>query len=194
MSSAVEIANQALTKIGADRITSFSDETTPARVMSTIYEPTKTSLLRSYPWNCAIKREKLAQLADEPLNEFPFQYQLPEGFIKLLDVWAGEQKMDRPGAAMRAWAVEGDKLLTHDQNLNIKYVANIESQDMDAHVEEAFVAKLASEASYAIQASNTNQDALLGIYQMKLDEARTTDNLEQPHTIFRISRLQNVRY
>mgnify|MGYP001815549406 CR=1 FL=1 len=193
MSSAVDIANNALTRLGADRIISFADETTEARTMSTIYEQTKAALLRSYPWNCAVKRAKLAQLADAPVNEYPFQYAVPEGCLRILDVWSGDYKTTRQGDGQRAWVLEGKTILSHDENIIVKYVDNISESEMDIHVEEVLIAKLAMEASYTLQASVGNQTTMTSLYQMKLEEARTVDNLETSHTTFDISTLRAVR-
>lgn len=194
MSSSVEIANQALTRLGADRITSFSDETTEAKVMSTLYPASKRSLLRSYDWNCAVKREKLAQLAEAPVNEFAYQYAVPEMCLRVLDVWSGDKKPVRYTDGTRAWVLEGKRLMTDYENIYIRYIEDVTETQLDPHVEEALVAKLAFEAAYTIQASSTAQSNFGSIYNMTLEEARTTDNLEMPHTTFDINRLRTVRY
>lgn len=194
MSSSVDIANQALTRLGADRIISFNDETTVAKVMSVLYEPTKRSLLRMYPWNCATRRAKLAQLAEPPVNEFTYQYSLPENCLRVLEVWSGEKHPSRYTDGTRGWKVEGKRLLTDYDNIYIRFIEDVVETEFDPHVEEALVAKLAFDASYTIQASNTTQTNFATIFGTALEEAKTTDNMEMPHTTFDISRLRNVRY
>ena len=194
MSSAVEIANQALTQLGADRITSFGDESTEAAVMSTLYDGVKRALLRIYEWNCAIRRAKLAKLVEAPANEYAFQYQVPEGCLRVLDLWEGDYRTTKAGDGTRAWVLEGKTILSNSENIYIRYILDINEGEMDATFEEVFVAKLAAEAAYTLLASPTEQQAHAGIYMSKLEEARTVDNLETSHTTFNIDKLRVVRY
>jgi len=54
--SSVGISNIALSKIGAQRITSFSENTENARLLNAIYGTIRDEVLRAHPWNFAIKR------------------------------------------------------------------------------------------------------------------------------------------
>lgn len=54
--SSVGIANIALSKIGVQRLTSFSENTEPARLLNAIYGTLRDEVLRAHPWNFAIKR------------------------------------------------------------------------------------------------------------------------------------------
>jgi len=193
MSSKIDIANQALTALGATRIISFDDESTEADVMNTIYEPVKRALLRSYPWNCATRRAKLAQLTDPPVNEYNYQFALPEDCLKVLNVYVGDWEDVRESWEQSEFRIEGKKLLTNSQNIIIKYILDIPEGTMDSHVEMAFVAKLASEAAYPIQGSPSNVQMFLQISELKTNEARTTDNLESGTEIFITRRLDAVR-
>ena len=74
--SAVQICNNALIKLGANTITSLSDDTKPARLCNKIYTVLRDDLLRSHPWNFAIGRSSLAQLVDAPAFGFSFQYRV----------------------------------------------------------------------------------------------------------------------
>jgi hypothetical protein len=194
MSSAIDIANQALTTLGADRIISFSDGTTEADVMATIYEPQKKAFLRAYPWNFAIKRAKLAQLADAPVNEYQYQYALPDDFIKLLNLYKGDYQTVREHDEQSEYQIEGRRILSNSTNLYLKYVYDVVESQFEAAAEMAFVAKLAAEASYPLQGSPGNQQTLLQIAELKMVEARTSDNLEAGTEIFRTTRLDQVRY
>lgn len=54
--SSVGIANIALSKIGAQRIVSFSENTENARLLNAIYGTIRDEVLRAHPWNFAITR------------------------------------------------------------------------------------------------------------------------------------------
>ena len=64
----IQIANMALTMLGADTITAFTDSTEPARALSAIYDYTRDDMLREYPWSWAIKRAELEVVNDTILD------------------------------------------------------------------------------------------------------------------------------
>ena len=59
MTTKTDIANQALSLIGADSITSFEENTSTARRMRTVYDSSRKALLRLHPFQCSTKRIKL---------------------------------------------------------------------------------------------------------------------------------------
>ena len=56
MTTKTDIANQALSLIGADSITSFEENTSTARRMRTVYDSSRKALLRLHPFQCSTKR------------------------------------------------------------------------------------------------------------------------------------------
>ena len=193
MSSKIDIANQALTALGADRIISFDDEATEADVMNTIYDPVKISLLRSYPWNCATRRSRLAQSADAPANEYQYKFALPENNLRILGVYEGDYIKIRNWDEYTEFRIEGKWLLSNSTNIFVRYIHDIAETEMDAHVEMALVAKLAAEACYPIQGVMSNYTNFVQVAELKMVEARTTDNLESGTEVFKTTRLDEVR-
>jgi len=59
-----DIANSALAKLGAEEITSLSDTTRRARLVNRQFVKIRDKLLRSHPWNFAIKRSFLQAISD----------------------------------------------------------------------------------------------------------------------------------
>lgn len=59
-----DIANSALLKLGAESITSLSDTTRRARLVNEQFNKIRKRLLRSHPWNFAMKRQYLQVLRD----------------------------------------------------------------------------------------------------------------------------------
>jgi hypothetical protein len=53
MASDVAICNTALNRLGANTITSFTENSKEARLCNAEYEGIRDQVLRSHPWNCA---------------------------------------------------------------------------------------------------------------------------------------------
>lgn len=88
MSAIIDICNLALSRVGAARIQSLSDNTKAARECTTIYPFARDAVLRSYDWAFARKRLDLALLT-ETYTGFDFAYQYPVDCIclrKITDV------------------------------------------------------------------------------------------------------------
>ncbi|WVV53519.1 hypothetical protein V4Q83_19540 (plasmid) [Acinetobacter baumannii] len=110
MTDKVNIVNNALSLIGASSITSFEENTANARRVKTIYDTSRKALLRLHPFQCSIKRIKLSPLAEAPVFGYSYQYQLPDDLIRIIN------------ANTEDYAVETDKLLSNNNELNLVYV------------------------------------------------------------------------
>ena len=73
----VDIASQGLVLIGANKISSFSDNSTEAQVASTLYEENVESLLSESHWRFAMGQKQLSLLADAPVTRYEYAYQMP---------------------------------------------------------------------------------------------------------------------
>lgn len=80
--SDVDIANLALTKLGAAPIVSFSDNNTRAATVNRTYYMLRDDLQRRR-WNFNRSYKRLAALTDAPLFEYQYAYQLPEDYLRL---------------------------------------------------------------------------------------------------------------
>lgn len=171
MSSEVDIASNALTKIGAESITSFDDGTKRANLCRDYYPRVRDAVLRAYPWNCAIERQELALDATAPLFGYAHKYQLPviPYCLRVLEV------EDDP-----EFRIEGRYLHTDEETVKIKFIARITDPGLfDSLLVEAIEARLASELSLPV-GSGGGADALKmwSLYEAKLREARTNDGME----------------
>ena len=86
MATDVSICTSALLMVGADEIESFTDPTREAKLCAQIYPTTKNKLLQSFPWRFSLGQAQLAKLATTPLYEFDFAFQLPSGFLRLIEI------------------------------------------------------------------------------------------------------------
>ena len=88
----VDIASRALVMIGANPISSFTDDTTEALVTNTIYEEVVESTLTRHNWRFATGQQQLSLLADAPTGRFEYAYQIPSNpeCLKILSVTSND--------------------------------------------------------------------------------------------------------
>jgi hypothetical protein len=114
--SATLIANQALARIGASRINNIdTGETTEAIQARTHYETTRDSLLQSHLWRFALARATLSEDTETPDFEYDHQYILPTDCLRVIGVYD----------TTNTYVVEGDRLLTDDDSVEIWYLKRI---------------------------------------------------------------------
>ena len=73
----VDICSTALVMIGANTITSFSDDSTEANVCNTVYEDILKSSLTRHRWRFATEQQQLSLLTATPTGRYAYAYQLP---------------------------------------------------------------------------------------------------------------------
>jgi len=73
----LSICSDALIMLGATPLSSFSDGTDEAQVADRLYDDVQDTLLMQYPYSWSVKKVKLSRLADAPINEWKYKYQLP---------------------------------------------------------------------------------------------------------------------
>lgn len=185
MASHVEIGNRALTKLGATRITSFNDNSKAARALNSLW-PTvlKAELSRRY-WNFALARTSLPALSDQPAWGFNYQYQLPNDYLKLVqvnDIYIATNLTDYRQSDDSPWAIEGQAILCDlGSPLKIRYVRNITDPGLFHPLfVETLASKLAYEACYEITQSREGQKQAMEDYKMALKDAATSNAIERP--------------
>jgi len=166
--SVVSICNSALIKVGAGRIISLDDDSKEARVCEEQYEKVTSDLLRSHPWNFAIKRSTLAALVDSPAYGFSYQFTVPSDCLRVLEVGTNETP----------WEKEGSAILTDSSTCSIKYVARVDESFFDSNFNEVLALKLAADICYSLVQSVQLREQLRGEFKDKLREARSYDAQE----------------
>jgi hypothetical protein len=175
MASDTEIANRALQKLGAKRITSLTQDHKNARSMNVAFIPVREAILRAHPWAFAIKRAQLAASATAPDFGPAQAFPLPSDFLRLLhpDLETNYNNLD--------WKIEGREILTEDSApLDIRYIYRVEDPNtMDPIFRELFSSTLALELCEEITQSNTKKDFLKRELKDILSEARRTNAIEK---------------
>lgn len=180
MASRVQIANRALTKLGADRILLLSDDTQGARVMNSMFDDVRDAELRRVHWKFAMKRTSLLALASAPAWGYKYQYPLPSDFIGLVQV---NDYYLRTGVSYQAlWSVEGTNILTDlEAPLKVIYKFRVtDSGTYDPLFVEALACKLAMEACETLTQSESKFQRVATEYQEALIAAAMADAIENP--------------
>ncbi len=174
MADIVGICNSALAKVGAARITALSEGTKNANVCAEQYEKLRDDLLRGHAWNFAIRRTKLACLAEAPRFGPSHAYQLPANWLRTVSAHP-----DPGGRASLRYRIEGRQLLSDASAVYLRYVARIEDvNQMPADFREALASLLARELAVPIAQSNSLQQMLDDQYRRRLSRARGVDAVE----------------
>lgn len=172
--------------LGADTINSFSDESDRAKLVSNLWPNALEAILRSHPWNCAIKRVRLAPDVAVPAFAYAYQFSLPADCLRILSI--GE-KGENP-----EFEIEARKVLFDESLLNVRYIyKNEDIATWDALLVQAAEAYMGMTCAYPITKSASMFDAMANLWKLKLQQARTIDGSENPPEEFGDFPLLNAR-
>lgn len=179
----VEICNHALLKIGADTIASLDINQNDseavvhsAKLCGIFFDQALEEILRTHPWNCALKRAELSRLSDAPAFKWKYKYQLPGDCVRVINVYDTTEAYDD----RVEYVVEGRNILCDYEKVYLSYVHLPEDVNtLDASVSKCVVQNLAIKLSVPMQLDQVMQNSLIGEYQrVILPEALSIDTLE----------------
>lgn len=190
MTSDTAIANLALRRLGDYELTNLAtDQTKAGRVMRTHYEHTRDLLLRSHPWNWAIKRATLAASATAPNHEFSYAFPLPVDCLKVVscdfeqatvtyfDAYIGQYTL--PGEYRVERVANQLCIVTDEEACKIEYIAKIEDvSQFDPLFVDLLACRLAAECAYGITQNRSVAEQMWQIYERKWTDATGTDAQE----------------
>ena len=163
--SKVEIANLALMHVGDSTITSFSDGTTAANTINTVYETVRDAVLRDHVWNFAIKQATPSLDAVAPIYGFNHRFDMPTDLLRLVEI------EDNP-----EYRLEGRFILTDSNPINIRYVYKNETvTEYDSMFVQALAARLAATIAERLTQSSSLAEELLSVYRLHLKDAKSVD-------------------
>lgn len=147
--SHTEIANSALTRMGASRIADINDITNEhARVLNGEIGLQRDKLLRQFRWRFALKRTSLVEDADAPAWGYAHAYRLPTDYLSLdlvSEAYAGLDLSDYRNSDLADYSIEDGRLLTNfGSPLPIRYVRQVTDSGLyDPHFADCLSAVLA---------------------------------------------------
>jgi hypothetical protein len=170
MAADIDVINSALSKIGEEAILAVTDPSPAARIANRTYGDIRDALIREFPWNFATKRASLAAEVATPVWGAVRQFVLPSDLLRLLEINNTEDQ---------DWRLESGRVVTDmTAPLEIKYVAAVAVDAMDATFREALAARLALEWAESLTQTTSVVNAMASLYSNKLQVARAADGQE----------------
>lgn len=185
MASAIQIANRALTKLGAARIISLGDDNKQSRAVLSCFDDLRDDELRSHRWSFAMKRTSLAADSVAPAFGFTYAYTLPPDFLRLdmvNDEFPAVVMDNYIGVETNDYTIEGNKILANiAAPLKLRYIARIEDPNqMDVNFREALSCRIAAELAEDLTQSNQKRELAWNEYKQAVSRAVRTNAIEKP--------------
>ena len=183
------ICNSALSKLGAERITSLEDDTKEGRLCKEQYEKIRDALLQSHPWNFASKRITIASDATPPAFEYSQRYQFPNNFMRLSRIGERWDHQDLD------FEIEEDFILIDETSpLKIVYVTDFENvSKFTAKFITALSYKLAQLMAFELTGNGTLVGVMADNFALSFTTAASVDGQNRPTRKIQRSRLANAR-
>ena len=162
VTSAVEIMNSALRKLGAEPIISEDDDSTRARLVKASYYIRLNHLLRSHAWRFNKAYASLALVSPQPddVFDYDFVFALPNNCARVFGTSLG---------ASEDWEeIEGGQLACNISEVKIKYgklITDVTKFDV------SFIEVLACDVAFDIAYALTNSQAVVDAAEKKLNIA-----------------------
>lgn len=185
VASNTEIANLALSKLGASRLLDLdTDDTKAARAMRACFESVRDDEVSNYPWKFAMTRTTLPALADAPPWGFKSQFQSPADCVRLVqinDFDLSQNQIDYRQAPAPSYQLEGSLILTDlPAPLKVRYLRRVTDPAlMDASFVQALACRLAAETCEEILQSAQKKSLLLQEYRGAVRSAWMNDAIEK---------------
>lgn len=155
MASDIDVASNALVRIGAPPISSFTEGGASGIVAGNLYEPTVRALLTQNRWRFAAAQRRLAQLTSTPNHLWEYAYQLPSDLVLMYRVY--------PNAD---YEIFEDKIYSNETSLDIEYLTRVSEGLWPAYFQLLVEYKLASEFALTV----TSNRSLAETYELKAND------------------------
>lgn len=175
MPSITDIANIALSRIGHNRfLTSFDDDATAEGDLARLHYPIiRDSLLRSHPWNFAVKRAELASDATAPDFEYDYRFSLPIDCLKVIRTKLEAENIEDD------YRIEGRYLLSNDDTVMVEYIAKItDPNQFDAMFVDCLAWGIAAECALPLVNDARMAQNAAQMFERRLVDARSADGQE----------------
>lgn len=186
--SKFDICNKALVLVGANTISSFTQNTTESKVANQLYESTLENLLTRCRWRFASKQAQLSKNTANPDARYDSSYALPNDAHIIHTVTVGDDviKYDRYGQNLFTNTTSSDTVIAD-------YTFQPSESIFPPYFKQTLVFELASLFAGAI----ARNDQLSELYHKRsiaqLAIAKSTDGQAQTTRRLNVDRFRNVR-
>lgn len=214
MASKVDICNMALQNLGANFITSITEDTARAIQCNLRYDIARKALLNMHPWNFAMRRAALNLNTSTPAFNYSYEFTLPSDFLWLY-MTGNEEKYttnyaipfnDTFGVSDVPNFVGPDRyriernsngelvLLSQNATANIIYVSNVEdTQSFSGVFTELFARYLSALIASKIVGSKSERDTQMAIFKEELDYYQSIDSQQGTFDSIQVSEYLSLR-
>ncbi len=165
----LEIANQALVRLGASTITSFTENTTEAKTASLFLEPITKMLLSSHPWGFATAQSTLAESGSNPIADYSYAFDLPANFLRVISAGTG---LKGRGLDYRIYQ---KTLHSNYEDVVLTYIFQPSYEDFPPFFDQLIVARLAAELCIPITESTSRTKILFDMAEQEFRQAKLID-------------------
>ena len=177
MATQVSVCSNALLLLGAQTINSLDEGSDRASLASNLYDSVRDDMLRSHPWNCAVKRVILAPDTEAPAFDYTAKFALPADWLKTVSVGQEGYEVD--------YKHESGFILCSGTSLALRYIFRNEVETTwDAMLVRAMELKMAAEMAYPITGSAAMADAMHTKLLQHMKTARAVDGQDDPPQTF----------
>jgi hypothetical protein len=190
--SSVDICNQALSWLGADLITSLSDNSAEAKTCLANYDLLRDAVMEVREWTFAIQRLSLPPMVRAPVYGYSKQFLVPSSVIRVLSVpdspTSGSTVGLNGGGAdwlqdVEFWRMEsqpeGRVILADRQTLVIRAIVRVTNEALwSPTFLQAFAARMAAEIAMPLTESRQLQSDMHELYAAKLRDAAAMDGMQ----------------
>ena len=184
----LEIINAAMRNLGGKQSISVTDKTNAAEEMQAAYKMVRDNLIRSYDWNCCIKRGTAAFVEESKeifYQDYKYIYQVPSdclGIISVNDRFTGYSGIELTENYNPFFKIRGNKIYTRYKPpliLEYKY-RNQDVASYDACFCKVLALDLAMALCQRIKQSESAYDSLRRQREEALGDALRCNALEIP--------------
>lgn len=168
MTTAINIASNALVRLGANAINSFDEGGSSGTNAEQLYEPTLHALLTESRWRFAVAKRTLARLVDVPLNEYSYAFQIPADNLMVIRTYHNSD-----------YEIYEDKIFSNQPTLDIDYIFRPSEGRFPAWFTLLFEFKLAAELCQSVTSNRKNAELFEQKYMMQLAKAQFADSSQR---------------
>lgn len=168
--SDLDLCSQALVRLGAAPIASFSEGGAEATVAHRLYGLVRDGLVSAHPWSFSIAQAALDAPAAADSQDYPWRHPLPGDCLRVIS--AGPH---RAGQGLD-YRVQGGFLLAAQRAITVTYQRRVPESDYPAFFAAALVARLAAEFCLPVTESASRAEVLRKVADLELKHARLIDS------------------
>lgn len=170
--TSIDLCSLALIKLGANSISSFDEGTVEAQVSARIYPVIRDGMLSFHPWNFASVQKKLPRLAEIPIADYTYTFQIPHDCLRILSAGSGGN------SSGLTYKIQGTHLLTSSEQVTITYIFRAPESTYPPFFNMALISRLAAEFCIPLTDSTSRWQGLYKMAESELQKAKLCDAQE----------------